>query len=93
VNASRIYFIFPALRRETISLAEGCGDPEIYDTISAKELVSLYFIKVEKCVSVGCHGVPTTLLRHDEGTGNSSLYITPDPVKLIFRNNDYRTVM
>jgi hypothetical protein len=55
VNASRIYFIFPALRREAISLAEGCEEPEIYDIISAEEAVSLYFIKVEKCVSVGCH--------------------------------------
>jgi hypothetical protein len=50
-----MYFFFPSFRRKAISLAEGCGEPEIYDVISAKELVSLYFIKEEKCVSVGCH--------------------------------------
>jgi hypothetical protein len=39
-----------------ISLVEGCGGPEIYDVISAEgELAALFFIKAEKCVSVGCH--------------------------------------
>jgi hypothetical protein len=46
VNASRIHFFFPLLRRKAISLVEGCGEPEIYDIIWAEgELAALSFIK------------------------------------------------